>query len=399
MSKHTCCSCLGCRSKCSKVLKCILQVLAFPLGVIAVTLMTVVQFIMVIPLLLACVVLKVLEMLFCFSLPPPYVNVNPLVKVLLLRDPTEASQFMSQNLSDNLVSTCQEFSKANHTRIRVLVSDSQLKDEWEEYTRNPAELLFWAVFYQYPYFNYVQRDGFLHFQASLMLTDMTPEVEEQVKQTLVEMGFAIEEYTTRMSMYVDSSKPDGHALLCFGRSRWWSIPNAQRLFFIEIKNILLKHMNIQKRIVFWTDPGKNGNLLPHKHGNHTMNWFSYEAHGSIKDMCFKTWKKNMSAASYFWLSLAGYTNILYAGLERNRALQEIKVSFSQLCELMGLPMAILISSYKAMCGSCQSATAGAMFYRAHVFDYRSEEAKEKEARDERARNKCCSCRCKCCHCC
>ena len=283
---------------------------------------------------------------------------------------------MSTDRSNFVNKLGKEYAENNHDRIRTMVSDQKVKDEYDKWvSKDPAEVFFWKVMW-----TYISPIVETYYMFQALVVVRRKDGDEQAFQELIkafeEANFEVIEYKTVPKLYVDNEGKDKEEMtnLSLGRSTIWDIPTAQYFAKIEITSILEKYNVMNRRIGYWTIPGKD--LPPNVPKDKIIYWFSYESHGSIEDMLYKNWQAKTTFIDTLFLGLSGITTILYSGLIANRSLAEAKATFYQLYKLMGLTMAISMTFYRCIFANYEGASNVAIMYRSNVYDYREPVSKD-----------------------
>ena len=330
-----------------------------------------------------CIVLKIMEKCCCLHLSQPFQFTGclcckrekriPHSDVILITVPGNDILFMTNDLADKLWLMSEHYAKVNRSRVKTCLSDERTRDALAKNITDPAEEFFWKVMWCYPAPMVYGPNGDRHFHGMVVcrrFENDDHQMSEFIK-SIQELNLKTTVYHTIPQEIIDKEQgdPNEYTNMFFGKSTWWNIPTAQRLFIIEINVLLIKANEMKNRICYWTMTGKKyapeGVELKDK-----LAWFSYEAHGNFEEMTFEKWRHKISYGQLFFLALSGYTCILYGGLEKNRSLAECKVTFGQMWKKFGFFFGFLLSIYAWMCANKQAAVNGAMMYKSKTYDYR-----------------------------
>lgn len=305
--------------------------------------------------------------------PPFQSETNMISDMILVSLPGLASYYMSDDLGDRLERTCEEYAKLTSGRVRCMIADERLGDEFEQLVKDPAEAMFWRVYWKYPNHALIGNMGPLHYHA---LLSVRREVRDDTDfksflQSIMDLGFRIRIYQVAREKLVENYEDDRferYAKVQLGRSTVWRMATMQRMARFEAIVLLGTRLaaDIHKRIIYWTktpptDLRKDEQLI---------NYFSYESHGNLDDMLYANWSSNFGFWEQVFYLASGVSSILYSGLARIESSNKIKASFSDLRSLMGIYGAIVCRLYRAVFDSRQCASNQVLLMRCRVFDYR-----------------------------
>lgn len=350
-----------------------LDYILLPFKLIAFFIVLFIDFIVFISCLFACFPLWVLQK--CgFVLSPPFNHdTNMKSDVLLITVPGLDSYYMSDDLADRLELLCKGYAKSTAGRVRCMIADERLGQEFEKMVSDPAEALFWKIHWKYPNHALIGPDSPLHYHAVL---SVRREVNDQndydhFRQSILDLGLRVRCYQVAREKVIEQLGDDHferYAKISFGRSTVWEIPTMQRMARFEA--IVLwgegAAQDIRKRVIYWT----RSRPTDLRSDEQDLGFFSYESHNSLDEMLFENWRMDFGMWNRFFILFSGMSSIIYSGFMRNRAFEQNKVTFAQLRRHMGFFYAAVCYLHKTCFYRRQCASNQAILTRSRVFDYR-----------------------------